>query len=268
MKRKYIIGISLLVACMFAFTAASAINRTEASEKPEMGATINPVVWSAHLDINDGTFAKGADWVLMGEATDATDGPPADGRDAPHSPFPPAPYLQSYFDDGMSAPYSKLYEDWRHYCDGVNKQWTLSVAVDTVGSQFNITWNPSDFAPSEYGLVNLRDFSTNAILAVMYGPGQVSSYTETVTMDPGNYKYSITCENAVCPVLGDSCYNPYIVNVPGDLDYSVAHTTDSPMTPDYQDTDLGSYDGGNDTIYQLNVATDTMVKIAVEMFYN
>ena len=52
-------------------------------------------------------------------------------------------------------------------------------------------------------------------------------------------------------------------HLPADCDYSVSHTTCFPMSADYQNTDLGYYDGGNDTIYQINVATDTMVKITM-----
>jgi hypothetical protein len=205
MKGKYIIGISLLIAFVVAFSAASAMDGVDASEKPDIGANMIPqIVWQVPINIDDGTF-KGTDNVVMGEAINGVDGG-VDPHDAPHSPFPPPPYLQAYFDDGLSAPYNQLSADFRHYCDGVAKTWVLTVAVNGGGSLFNITWNPADFAPSEYASVYLRDAGTNAILADMLATG---TYVETITADPGFYNYDITCENATCPTLGDNCYNPY-----------------------------------------------------------
>jgi PKD repeat protein len=260
MKGKYIIGISLLIAFAVGFSTVSAMDGVEASEKPDIGVNYIPnIVWEVPINVDDGTL-KGTDNVVMGEAINSNDGAPPDPNDAPHALFPPPPYLQCYFDDGLSPPYNTLFADFRHYCDGIAKTWVLTVAINLGGSNYNITWNPADFAPSEYGSVYLRDAGTGVILADMLATG---IYTETVTMDPGFYYYDITCENATCPVLGDNAYNPYVVNIPGDLDYSVSHTTDYPFNPDYQDTDLGSYDGGNDTVYRLEVSADTMIKISM-----
>jgi hypothetical protein len=134
-------------------------------------------------------------FVIMGESTNAEDGTQADAYDAPHSPFPPPPYLQAYFDDGLSAPYNQLSQDWRHYCDGIDKTWNLTVAVNGLGSQFELSWESADFVTSEYGSFYLRDATNGLILADML---LTSNYVETITMDPGYYNYHITCENASC----------------------------------------------------------------------
>ena len=72
-----------------------------------------------------------------------------------------------------------------------------------------------------------------------------------------------TCPAFNCPEPGgEACVNPIVVNVPADLPYAGGNTTCF-KTDDYEYTCLGYYDGGEDIIYELNVATDTCVNITV-----
>ncbi len=263
MLKKYILGISLLVVCMFTLSVASApvlTNSVDADvsllNEPGLLGT-RALAWEAMINFNDGAM-KAADFVMMGEATDANDGPPADGYDAPKSPTPPSPYVYAYFDDGLAYPNNKLTSDYRHFCDGIAKTWDLTLQWDLISypETIDFTWLTSDFsAPCPYGSVFLRD-SGGAILVNM---SAVGIYTFSVTAS-GSTTFTITCENVTCPIEGENCFNPYTVTIDGDLDYLVSHSTIG-FADDYSDTDMGSYDNGLDTVYQLIVTTDTIVDI-------
>lgn len=62
---------------------------------------------------------------------------------------------------------------------------------------------------------------------------------------------------------GDNCTNPLLVKLPDDLPYL---TTDSTCGrgDSYNSTCLGSYDGGEDIIYELDVSTATTVNIELD----
>lgn len=60
---------------------------------------------------------------------------------------------------------------------------------------------------------------------------------------------------------GDACGNAIAIAIPGALPYSGIGATCG-LTDDYNTTCLGSYDGGLDIIYQLNVSVATEVEIS------
>jgi len=215
------------------------------------------IFWNAQIKVSD--ISRAADFVVMGEATNANDGPPADILDAPKSPMPPTPYVFAYFDDGLAYPYNKLTSDYRHYCDGVEKQWNLSLFWDLLSypATIDFTWSSSDFIPSPYGSVYLRD-SAGSILADMLA---VEIYSFSVS-SMGSQNFLITCENASCPIEGENCYNPYLVTIDQDLDYMVNHTTIG-YKNDYFNTSMGTFDDGEDTIYKINVTTNASVDITL-----
>ena len=69
-----------------------------------------------------------------------------------------------------------------------------------------------------------------------------------------------------CPVpgVGDDCTNPIIVNLPSALPYSDLSQYTCGRVSDYAGmTCLGSYDGGEDIIYRLDVASPTMVNVTL-----
>jgi hypothetical protein len=137
MLKKYILGISLLVVCMFTLSVAAAPSLTNSVDadvillnEPGLLGT-RTLAWEATINFADGSL-KAADFVMMGEATDANDGPPADSYDAPKSPTPPSPYVYAYFDDGLAYPNNKLTSDYRHFCDGISKTWDLTLQWDLI----------------------------------------------------------------------------------------------------------------------------------------
>ncbi len=191
------------------------------------------VSWEATINFENGSM-NAADFVMMGEATDANDGPPADGYDAPKSPTPPTPYIHAYFDDGLSYPNGKLTSDYRHFCDGIEKQWNLTIQWDLLSYPENIilNWEDSDLNLCPYNNLFLRDES-GKILGDMRAE---VSYTFLVST-MGVKQLIITAENVSCDdPIGDDDDEPIgdddddtgdPVN-PGDDDDSGAPTENDP----------------------------------------
>jgi hypothetical protein len=71
-----------------------------------------------------------------------------------------------------------------------------------------------------------------------------------------------SCATSVCPTPGDTCADPLLINVPGDLGYINSNSTCG-RVDDYESTCMGSYDGGEDIIYELNVTQDTCVNVEI-----
>ncbi|MCK9452912.1 MAG: carboxypeptidase regulatory-like domain-containing protein, partial [Bacteroidales bacterium] len=64
--------------------------------------------------------------------------------------------------------------------------------------------------------------------------------------------------------VGDNCTTPIVVNIPADLPYADVGNTTCGRGNTYQDSDLGSYDGGEDIIYELIVTAETEVVITMD----
>lgn len=73
----------------------------------------------------------------------------------------------------------------------------------------------------------------------------------------------LSAVSMVSAATGDDCSDPIVVNIPADLDYNDLGQTTCGRGNNYDDTDLGNYDGGEDIIYELVVTTDTEVKVTV-----
>lgn len=74
-----------------------------------------------------------------------------------------------------------------------------------------------------------------------------------------------TCANDECePVSpGDNCSNPVVVKVPDDMPYLNTNFTCGRQN-NYAETCLGSYDGGEDLVYQLDVDGNVTVDIVLD----
>ena len=269
MKRKYIIGISLLVAILFATSAAVALTDVkelrdrDAVDDHEMGAL--SIIWDAQITLTE-PATKNTDFVFLGEDPLSVDGvPPIDPNDIGDTPAPPDGINAYFIDDpGFAFP---LLADYRFGYD-TSKTWNLSVEYSTgtghpnPTTTINMTWNPSDFVASEYANVDLYQFISPSW--VLIGSMKAIDYHVFSITDPGPgvgiESFEIRCTGGTIPLEGENCFNPFVVDVPGDLDYFHANTTCGKID-DYFNTDLGYYDGGEDAIYRLDVSADTMVLI-------
>jgi hypothetical protein len=72
------------------------------------------------------------------------------------------------------------------------------------------------------------------------------------------------CDPNPCPQPGDSCALPLNVTLPADLPYSDLGQTTCGRGYNYADTCLGSYDGGEDIIYEITVTSAVDVDIVMD----
>ena len=79
----------------------------------------------------------------------------------------------------------------------------------------------------------------------------------------GNYDLSVIGVECYVPQPGDNCDSPLTVSLPGDLPYLDAGQTTCGRVNDYDETCLGSYDGGEDIIYEVTVTSDVTVDVSV-----
>jgi len=76
-------------------------------------------------------------------------------------------------------------------------------------------------------------------------------------------EFNLTIDEAAPVNPGDNCTNPLVVKLPDDLPYTDNNTTCG-RGNSYNSTCLGSYDGGEDIIYQLDVSAATTVDIELD----
>jgi len=97
------------------------------------------------------------DYLIIGEADNAIDGPPQDDYDMPKPPPPIDPYIQVWSNDGLSVPYNLLLADYRKFPDN-NKMWNISAiwfAQDNSPTNITITWEIKDLNNFEYDSLKL-----------------------------------------------------------------------------------------------------------------
>ncbi|VVB60412.1 PKD domain protein [uncultured archaeon] len=113
--------------------------------------TTNNISWSVILNCNESGGEH--DFVVFGEAPDATDGPPHDSYDIVEPPAPMTPYIRTWFNDNLPSPYDFLWEDYRSYPD-TEKVWNLTVQwMPSSGSSpttVTINWDIDKVHDSEY----------------------------------------------------------------------------------------------------------------------
>lgn len=71
------------------------------------------------------------------------------------------------------------------------------------------------------------------------------------------------CWTVICPTPGDTCEEPFQVTLPAALPFADLHQHTCGRGNDYADTCLGSYDGGEDMIYELTVTEPLCVDISI-----
>ena len=114
------------------------------------------IAWSCRINAYEpgGSF----DYAVIGEASDAVNGPPPDTYDVAKPPSPILPFLRVWLNDSLPEPYNYLWMDYRHY-PGVMTVWNLSIQwVPSDGSSptiVTLTWNITDLQHSEYSVIQL-----------------------------------------------------------------------------------------------------------------
>ncbi|MCK4820467.1 hypothetical protein KA005_32180, partial [bacterium] len=209
MKKKLVsIFVCMLLIFVTVFSVAGTMNTDKAEESlwpsssynSDNDGDVRDIVWDAVLSFNEPGGAS--DTAFFGEAPDANDGPPHDGYDVMKAPAPMPPYIRSWFNDNLPAPYDSLWKDYRQYPD-TGKVWNLSVQwfpTDYVTpTDITISWDPSALGLSEYTGVVLYDVTGGSVVADMLVD---TSYTYTsAAMAPKAFQ--IVCSVNDPPVFSD-----------------------------------------------------------------
>ncbi len=136
---------------------------------------------------------------------------------------------------------------------------TYSIQVTADGTYVDYNWQASSCAES--GWTCIDDISASGEYGSMSWTAGTTYY---ILLDDENTTASTHTFYVNCPAEpspGDDCSDPIVVDIPADLTYTDAGQTNCGRTNDYSSTCLGSYDGGEDIIYELNVTSNTMVDI-------
>lgn len=146
------------------------------------------------------------DSVLIGEATDANDGPPADGYDMAKPPAPMTPYIRTWLNDDLPDPYDLLSDDYRSYPDSY-KVWNLTIQWmpdgESIPSTITIAWNYGEFSESEYTSVNLCDETGVPLQDMLTGSSYDFSCPPYI---PQNFKVICLADVNLPPVANSDTY--------------------------------------------------------------
>jgi hypothetical protein len=136
-----------------AWINTSYLNQFDPDTFYSVGSEETLVGWDITLNLSESNGLK--DWVVLGEAWDASDD--KDCYDVPKPYPPPSPYVYAWFDANLSEPYDKLLKDYRSYPD-TYKVWDLYVLWENSDStNITISWNITQLNNGEYDFVNLED---------------------------------------------------------------------------------------------------------------
>ncbi|MBU0496817.1 MAG: PKD domain-containing protein [Candidatus Thermoplasmatota archaeon] len=180
------------------------------------------ITWDATLNFAESSGK--VDYVVIGEAPDAHDGPPQDTYDMPKAPTPPAPYLRVWLNDNLPNPYSTLLKDYRHG-PSISKQWNLTTLwfpnnPTDPPANVTITWEPSTLAQSTYTTIYLTTIE-NTIVADMV---KTTSYTfECPNYTPQTFHIQCSTKNHA-PIAHDD-YLTTTINIAQTIDV-LANDTD------------------------------------------
>jgi len=99
----------------------------------------------------------------------------------------------------------------------------------------------------------------------LWPSGECQDLSQVDCIDAGgNYQGNGTmCATTSCPTPGDTCEEPYVVVLPADLGVLFADTTCG-RGNEYSNTCMGSYDGGEDMIFEVIVEEPLCVNITLD----
>ncbi|MGM0624498.1 MAG: choice-of-anchor J domain-containing protein [Bacteroidota bacterium] len=220
-----------LTALVADFTLSTGATATVAGTTQESGVTANdftsPVTYTVTAE--DGTTTQ--DWVVT--VTEATANTETD-----------------------ILTYSFPEETGAATIDDVNHTVDIEVAWDADITDLVADFTLSFGAFAEVGGVEQESGVTSNDFT--------SPVTYTITAEDGTttQDWVVTVTQAPMPD-GVDCANPMAITLPADLPYTDAGQSTCGMADDYNATSMGLYDGGEDFIYEITVASDVAVNITL-----
>ena len=210
-------SIVFAVAALFVLSIGSAIGitfqNTENSQRD--------IEWDVTLNFTE-TSGKN-DYIIFGEALDASDG--VDIYDAPNPPGGVPPFLDAYFTTSLPWPYDNLMQEIKEYPD-TYKEWNFTVWWTDSGTTVTISWDTTEVDSSEYESVVLCD-NAGVPLADMLNNNNYAFFCSGGDM----MHFKVICRSNQPPVANDDIYDTYedtklFVTAPGVLGNDV--DTDGP----------------------------------------
>jgi predicted lactoylglutathione lyase len=193
---------------------------------PKMIVSSRGITWDVTMNFTESGGSN--DYVVLGEASDAHDGPPPDSYDTPKPPPGIPPYIRACLDDDLPVPYNLLLKDYRKYPD-TSKSWNLTVQkVPSVffllSTTVTISWDTDKINNSEYTSVGLYNYNGN-LLANMI---ENNSYVFTCPDYVPQY-FQINCSMNQAPEI--TCPGSKYVNEGSLLQFIVSATDPDGTTP-------------------------------------
>ncbi len=139
-----------------------------------------------------------------------------------------------------------------------NVAHTVTIEVNWLADLTNLTPTITTSA--------LSTITPNSGEAQDFSTSETTPFEYTVEAEDGTPQiWEVTVSQEVAP-LGANCSNPYIVNIPADLTYEDLNQTNCGLGHSYENTAIsnGSYDSGEDAVYEITVTADTYVRITLD----
>jgi len=123
-----------------------------------------------------------------------------------------------------------------------------------------------------YTFASCSDGSTNPNMIWQNLPGPATYYLPVFVGDTdcvgieSDFQFTVDVQDCPPAQQGDNCDNPLVINIggSGELPYSAVSQYTCGRSDNYNATCLGSYDGGEDIVYQLNVSAAVNVDITLD----
>jgi len=152
--------------------------------------------WEVTLNFTE-TSGKN-DYVIFGEATDASDD--LDSYDAPNPPGGIPPILDAYFTTDFPWPHDTLLQEIKAYPD-TYKTWNFTLLWTGSDTTVTISWDIDEVDDSEYSAVILCD-DAGAPLADMLNEDNYVFFMFEIMI-----QFKIICETNQIPIANDDTYN-------------------------------------------------------------
>jgi len=214
-----------IIVMLFIASSVSALN-IHPQDTCSPSDTSKGIVWSVTMNFEE-TSGKN-DYVIFGEATDASDG--NDIYDIPNPPAGPGPILDVYFTTNFSFPYNKLLQEIKEYPD-TYKIWNLIVWWSGGDTTVTSSWDTTEVNDSDYDTVVLCDDAGVPLVDMLNTNNYVFVYPSSGLV---NFQI-IAIENIPPSIIGDS--------------YPANGSTDVERPPDELNVTVEDPDGDTMDVY-------------------
>ena len=220
-----------IIVMLFIASSVSALN-IHPQDTCSPSDTSKGIIWSVTMNFEE-TSGKN-DYIIFGEATDASNG--VDTYDAPNPPGGIPPFLDAYFSTNFSLPHDRLMQEIKKY-PADYKEWNFTVWWTGSDTIVTISWDTTEVNDSEYDTVVLCDDAGVPLVDMLNTNNYVFVYPSSGLV---NFQI-IAIANIPPSIIGDS--------------YPANGSTDVERPPDELNVTVEDPDGDSMDVYILFSAT-------------